>query len=154
MKRLSVVLGIVGVVLLGCSHAEQIELDAPTKLVKPNDGRHLSGHSNQTFFDMSAELVGQVNVDISAELAGQIDVDVLTKAVKNAVKVPGIVNMANPQYKFSLGDQVYRLWIDDVSGVIMNTEDTTTIYSLTETSLIEVKELVENNETYWIYRDR
>ncbi|MGW6383756.1 hypothetical protein [Peribacillus butanolivorans] len=66
-------------------------------------------------------------------------------AIKSAEKQPGIVNMADPQYKINLGDEIYFLWLTrsgGTIGIIMNAKDTGTIYSLSEKSTTQLNELL------------
>jgi hypothetical protein len=70
-------------------------------------------------------------------------VEMIKKAVEKAKKQPGIVKMADPEYKIEIAEETYFLWIDEISGTIMNTEDTHTIYSLSNTSTKQVNELLK-----------
>ena len=75
------------------------------------------------------------------------DIAIFRKAVSESTKETGISYIKIPDYTFSLGDESYFLWLteDDGSfadGKIMNTIDTRTIYSLSQSSLIEVKEYI------------
>ena len=65
------------------------------------------------------------------------------EAFNGAEKVPGIVNMDDPQYKVELGEETYFLWIYEISGTIMNTKDTHTIYSLSNKSVKQVSEIIQ-----------
>ncbi|WP_262176656.1 hypothetical protein [Saccharococcus sp. Marseille-Q5394] len=64
------------------------------------------------------------------------------KAFNNAVKMPGIVNMAEPEYKVEFGEESYFLWINEDSGTIMNLNDTHTIYTLSKSSAKTINELL------------
>lgn len=68
----------------------------------------------------------------------------IEEAINNAEKEPGIVDMADPEYKIEIGKETYFLWISEVSGTIMNTEDTHTIYSLSEKSIKLVNEIFKS----------
>ncbi|KQL34912.1 MULTISPECIES: hypothetical protein [Bacillaceae] len=63
-------------------------------------------------------------------------------AFNSANKEPGIVNMVDPDYKIEFGDKSYFLWISDEHGTIMNTNDTHTIYSLSESSAKKIVEIL------------
>jgi hypothetical protein len=63
-------------------------------------------------------------------------------AFKSAKKVPGIVDMADPEFKVELGDKSYFLWISQESGTIMNVNDTNTIYTLSKSSVKTIYELL------------
>ena len=69
-------------------------------------------------------------------------IEMIKLAVENAEKQPGIVNMANPEFRIEIGEETYFLWIDEKSGTIMNSEDTHTIYSLSENSIEQVNGLL------------
>ena len=64
------------------------------------------------------------------------------KAFNNAKREPGIVNMADPEYKVELGDESYFLWVSEEYGTIMNLNDTNTIYTLSKSSAKTIKELL------------
>lgn len=73
------------------------------------------------------------------------DRNTIKHAIKSAKKEPGIVNMADPQFKIHLGDESYFLWITNsnrLNGTIMNTEETHTIFSLSEQSSEELNEIL------------
>lgn len=78
----------------------------------------------------------------SLYLKGVEEKEVFTKAVKDLKQEPGIANMTNPDYKFSIGGESYLLWITKDSGTIMNTKDTHTIYTLTTNSVQEIYGIV------------
>lgn len=63
------------------------------------------------------------------------------KAVSSAKKQPGVVDMADPQYRVELGGKSFFLWISQDHGTIMDVEDTNTIYSLTSKSIIDVNDM-------------
>ncbi|MFJ7824834.1 hypothetical protein [Psychrobacillus sp. NPDC096623] len=64
------------------------------------------------------------------------------KAFNNAEKMPGIVDMGNPEYKVEFGEESYFLWISEESGTIMNLKDTHTIYVLSKSSAKTVNDLL------------
>jgi hypothetical protein len=72
-------------------------------------------------------------------------INTIKKAIKSAIKQPGIVDMADPQYKINIGDEIYFLWLtrsDGTIGVIMNFKDTHTIYTLSENMTKELKDIL------------
>ncbi|MBM7661118.1 hypothetical protein JOC85_001890 [Bacillus mesophilus] len=69
-------------------------------------------------------------------------IELIEDAVNSAEKQPGIVNMADPEFKIEIGESTYYLWIDEKFGTIMNTEDTHTIYSLSVSSVSKINELI------------
>ena len=68
-------------------------------------------------------------------------VDDFVKAFNNAEKMPGKVDMADPEYKVEFGEESYFLWISEESGTIMNLKDTHTIYTLSKSSAKTINEL-------------
>lgn len=69
----------------------------------------------------------------------------INKAIKSAIKQPGIVDMEDPQYKINIGDEIYFLWLtrfDGTIGTIMNNNDTHTIYTLSENMTKEFKDIL------------
>jgi len=70
------------------------------------------------------------------------DVNIFEAAFNNAKKEPGIVDMADPEYKVELGSVAYFLWISEEHGTIMNLNDTHTIYTLSKNSAKAVYELL------------
>jgi len=69
----------------------------------------------------------------------------INKAIKGSIKQPGIVDMADPQYKINMGDEIYFLWLtrsDGTIGTIMNFKDTHTIYTLSENMTKELKDIL------------
>ncbi|WP_047984355.1 hypothetical protein [Ornithinibacillus californiensis] len=73
-------------------------------------------------------------------------IKMIKEAIDHAVQQPGIVDMANPEFRIEIGEESYFLWIDEKSGTIMNTKDTHTIYSLTDNAIKEVNDLVKETE--------
>lgn len=50
--------------------------------------------------------------------------------------------MTDPEFKIESGKESYFLWISEDSGTIMNAKDTHIIYSLSESSIKQVNELI------------
>lgn len=63
------------------------------------------------------------------------------KAFGSAKKQPGVVDMADPQYKVELGEKSFFLWLNQDHGTIMDVEDTNTIYTLTSKSVKNVNNI-------------
>ncbi|MFO1442367.1 hypothetical protein KDN24_03830 [Bacillus sp. Bva_UNVM-123] len=80
--------------------------------------------------------------DSSVEITDSEVISMLKNAVNGAVKRPGIVDMANPQYKVEIGQEAYFLWISTDSGTIMNVKDTHTIFSFSNKAIKQVNELI------------
>lgn len=62
------------------------------------------------------------------------EINMFLEAVNRANEVEGIVDMSEPHYSFTIGEDSYYLWIDEESGTIMNQKDSHKIYTLTEDS--------------------
>ncbi|MBB6451720.1 hypothetical protein HNQ94_000141 [Salirhabdus euzebyi] len=69
-------------------------------------------------------------------------IEKIKEVFEKAEKQPGIVNMADPEYKVEVGEETYFLWIEEKSGTIMNTEDSHTIYSLSYNSIKQMDEFL------------
>ena len=67
---------------------------------------------------------------------------VFVEAIKNAVKEPGIVDIIDPRYQVKIDGKTYFLWIDKDYGIIMDSEDTHTIYSLSNESALKILDLL------------
>ncbi|MFF2753044.1 hypothetical protein ACFVR1_04700 [Psychrobacillus sp. NPDC058041] len=79
------------------------------------------------------------------ELKETNELDVFSRAVSDSTKEQGISYIAYPEYIFDLGEESYFLWVTEVNGIIMNTKDTYTIFSLSNSSLKEVKEVIDKD---------
>lgn len=64
------------------------------------------------------------------------------KAISSAKKQPGIVDMADPQYKVGLGGKSFFLWLSEEHGTIMDVKDTHYIYSLTDKSVEKLYDML------------
>jgi uncharacterized protein YcfL len=122
VKKLSVLIFVVGFILVGCSQKQENKISASP-------------------IETSSKTVASTKA-ITIELKETEEIDLFTKAVNDSIKEPGIVNMTNPQYQFSIGKESYFLWIAEDSGTIMNTKDTHTIYSLPGSAVQEIYEFV------------
>lgn len=72
-------------------------------------------------------------------------INMIKEAVSNSEKQPGIVDMADPEFKIKIGEETYFLWVDEKSGTIMNTKDTHTIYSLSVSSIKQINNIISSN---------
>ncbi|MEK4485704.1 hypothetical protein MHH81_08875 [Psychrobacillus sp. FSL H8-0484] len=122
MKKLFVLFIAFGFILAGCSQEQEKEL-------------------SEVENESSSETVTTTKAN-SLELKETEEIEIFTKAVSDSKKESGIVNMTNPQYQFSIGEESYFLWITEDSGTIMNTKDTHTIYVLSSNSVEEIYEFV------------
>lgn len=68
------------------------------------------------------------------------DIQYLKEAFQQAEQVPGIANLATPQYTVQLGEdgELFFLWFnDDNSATLMESKDTHTIYKISSAEKIE-----------------
>ncbi|MGE7767079.1 hypothetical protein [Peribacillus sp. NPDC096540] len=129
MKKIFILFIVIGFALVGCSQEPKNEI---SETVAEN------GSEAQTEIETNSKT--KMN---DLELKDAEEIDIFKRAVSNSKKEPGIVNMVEePQYKFSIGEETYFLWITEESGTIMNTKDTHTIYTLSSSSVKEVYEFV------------
>ncbi len=84
-----------------------------------------------------------IKKDMEETYLNSNDINVFRNAVKNAVKLDGIVNVVDPMYKFELEQESYFLWLNDQGGSIMNTNDTHTLFTLTDESFTQLKEILK-----------
>lgn len=78
-------------------------------------------------------------------LTDKVDIENFYKEMKSAYQLPGIFDMAKPQYRILMGDELYFLWLstaDGTSGTIMNSDDTHTIFSLSESLTKELQDML------------
>lgn len=68
-------------------------------------------------------------------------VDDFIKAIHKMKRLPGVVDVAAPDYLIDLNGKEFYLWIHPESGSIMDPEDTNTLYRLEETSAKEIYEV-------------
>lgn len=125
MKKLCVLFIVVGFILVGCSQKQENKISASP-------------------IESNSETVTSTKAN-TIELKETEEIDLFTKAVNDSIQEPGIVNMTNPDYQFSIGKESYLLWIAEDSGTIMNTKDTHTIYSLSSSSVEEIYEYVNKD---------
>lgn len=87
------------------------------------------------------ESFSEVKEDSLFTFTDKTEIKQIKKAVNSAKKQPGIVDMADPQYKVELGGKSFFLWLSQDHGTIMDVENTHTIYSLTDKSVENVNNL-------------
>ncbi|MFD1780818.1 hypothetical protein ACFSFW_19375 [Fredinandcohnia salidurans] len=124
-------------VLLGCKSKENI-----TNEQTVNHSKKLSIDSNFTSITISKS----ISFDDDESLS------VFQNVFSSAVKEEGIVNMADPEYYLEvIYDKENRislyLWIGDEGqrSTLMKTEDTHTIYTVSEEMTVKLIELVESH---------
>ncbi|WP_438317031.1 hypothetical protein [Sporosarcina sp. FA9] len=87
------------------------------------------------------ESFSEVKEDSLVTFTKKKEIKQFKKAVNSAKKQPGIVDMADPQYKVELGGRSIFLWLSQDHGTIMDIEDTNTIYTLTNKSVKNVNNI-------------
>ncbi|WP_456274717.1 hypothetical protein [Bacillus sp. AK031] len=130
MKKLHLVLSLlfVSTALFSCQQGNEIPADTEN----PNS----SSLEKVTIYFMDNQLEKRIIKDTET-------IEMINDAIHNAEKQSGIVDMADPEYKISLGNDTYFLWMSENSGTIMNSEDTHSIYTLSENSINQVNELLK-----------
>ncbi|WP_432360546.1 hypothetical protein [Sporosarcina sp. UB5] len=78
------------------------------------------------------------------ELNEPTEIEIYRRAVSNSTKINYFPYVyTQPKYRFNLDNESFYLWITEDDGMIMNTQDTFTIYSLLDSSLKEIKEIID-----------
>ncbi|MDW0118639.1 hypothetical protein QTL97_17070 [Sporosarcina thermotolerans] len=101
-----------------------------------------SSKNNQKVVVYEMESFSDIKKDSLTSFTDPEVVNDFVKAFNNAVKMIGIVNMADPEYKVEIGEESYFLWINEERGTIMNLNDTHTIYTLSKSSAKKINELL------------
>ena len=127
MKKIFILFIVIGFTLVGCSQEPKNQISEP---VAKNGA------------DEQVEIETKSKTKMDLEFKDTEEINIFKKAVSDSKKESGIVNMTNPQYQFSIGEESYFLWITKDSGTIMNRKDTHTIYSLSSSSVKEVYDFV------------
>ena len=117
-KFLLLLVVVIALIVSACSSGQQVESVTMYKMTSFSDA----------------------DLDSVKEITDPDEIATIQAAIKNAVKQPGIVNMADPEFMIEAGEQSYYLWIEEETGTIMNVEDTHTIYSLEKKNAKEVEE--------------
>ncbi|MCM3576480.1 hypothetical protein M3172_25380 [Mesobacillus subterraneus] len=132
MKKVSLMLSLffLSIGLFGCQQNSEVKVDNP----QDNTERL----EQITFYPKESNSETLVIEDRET-------IELIKEAIDNAEKQPGIVNMADPEYRIVIGEETYFLWIDEKSGTIMYAEDTHTIYSLSLRSVNRINEVITYN---------
>ncbi|WP_442598406.1 hypothetical protein [Neobacillus sp. D3-1R] len=88
------------------------------------------------------ESFSKVKANSFIKIEDKTEINQIRNAIASAKKQPGIVDMADPEFKIVMGKNSYYLWISKDSGTIMNLNDTYTIYSLTKFSAKRVGKIL------------
>ncbi|MEK3660299.1 hypothetical protein NSQ29_12090 [Paenibacillus sp. FSL F4-0236] len=91
---------------------------------------------------------GSVSANIKAEYKDHESIETFVRAIRTAVQIPGNLNTATPNYDIVLisnnNKYAFHLWINETSeqGMLMNVNETSTGYTLTKESTVELKKLI------------
>lgn len=97
---------------------------------------------------------GSVNANIKAEYIDHESIETFVRAIRTAVQIPGELNTATPNYDIVLisnnNKYAFHLWINETSeqGMLMNVNETSTGYTLTKESTVELKKLIFLEENF------
>ena len=128
MKKAFIILSIIicSILFSGCSlisETKGAKQESPEKL-------KVTGEVNKTFYE-------------------EKEIKIARDAIQSAEKILGILDVAKNNFEISLIDsdgnkETYFLWLtkDHSSGMIMNIEDTHTGYTLKESDVVKLKELL------------
>ena len=132
MKKISLTLSLffLSIGLFGCQQNSEVKVDNPQD--------NTESLEKITFYPKES------NSEILV-IEDRETIKIIKEAVDNAEKQPGIVNMADPEFRIAIGEETYFLWIDEKFGTIMYTEDTHTIYSLSFSSVNQINEIISYN---------
>lgn len=144
MKRilLLICLPILSGILSGCQTTNQAEII--NTVIQPKD-------SNPLILDADIATISvSKTIDTSPIVLEEADkLEKLKQIISGAKKEKGIVNMANPDYYIEVIDtsnkkQHFHLWIgkEDQQSSLMNTDDTHTIYTVSEEMTDTIMDLI------------
>lgn len=85
-----------------------------------------------------------VDEDTKVIITNSKEIRSFGKAIRGAKRVPGVVNVVDPDYQVEFGDRSYYLWVEGDSGAIMNVNDTYTIFRLSNTSAQRIYEIIHD----------
>lgn len=117
---------VMAILVSACSSAQQSESISMTKMNKSEDAVRNS----------------------TVEISDSDEIDALKTAIRKANRLPGIVDVAAPDFTFEIGEDSYYLWIQEDAGSIMNTNDTHTLYTLQKQNAKEVYELLNRYDSF------
>ena len=128
-------LSFMSVVLIGCQSKESNEF-SDVNISKVSV-------SKSSGFD-------KVNADFFAVYEDKETLDIFNNAISNAVKIPGIVDIIEPEFDLEViytdgSKQGYHLWVGEKGqkSTLMNVNDTHTIYSISKEITNQLVDLVK-----------
>ncbi|MGG3927490.1 hypothetical protein ABET51_16110 [Metabacillus fastidiosus] len=88
--------------------------------------------TNETVKEQEVITIDKMNDNNSGRLfvTGKEEIKIIKDVIHGVIKQPGVVNMAEPQYRIESGGEIYHLWfagLDGTIGTIMNVKDPNTI---------------------------
>ncbi|MBB3110076.1 hypothetical protein FHS18_002143 [Paenibacillus phyllosphaerae] len=88
---------------------------------------------------------GEAIPDSERVIHDQASVQAFTYAVRYADKQPGQVDIADPNYRFTLGKKDYYLWVSEQyrTGTLMKLPDSGTIYRIGESRARELLKIIQ-----------
>lgn len=101
-----------------------------------------------TTFKANIEPLVKINPNAKMEMIDLNDTNTLSifkRAVNDSTKHHSVSYINQPKYTFKLDNEAYFLWITEDEGYIMNTKDTFAIHKLSNRSLNEVKEVIQED---------
>ncbi|GIO26556.1 hypothetical protein [Ornithinibacillus bavariensis] len=116
-----------------------------------SDSKKSSNTELRTVSISSSRGFANINPDYFIEYDDTSTLSFFEKLTTSAEKVPGIVNMAEPEFDLLITDvdgstEGYHLWIGAEGGksTLMNITDTHTIYSISEDLTSSLREFVQS----------
>lgn len=101
-----------------------------------------SGKQVETIRINKMKSFSDADLDSTKQITDSDEIAVFKSAINKAIKRPGIVNVADPEFRIEVDEHSYYIWIQEEAGTIMNVEDTHTIYSLPKKNAKEVYEII------------
>ncbi|PGT89023.1 MULTISPECIES: hypothetical protein [Bacillaceae] len=143
MRKITLLLSLtlLSAILFGCQSEDSTTTDAA------NTNAELQSEGDAEITKISISKSKGVSPTVFEE---DKDVETFKSIISSAVKEDGIANMANPEYYLDViyineNKQSYHLWIGEKGqkSTLMKTDDTHTIYTVSEEMTDKLIELIE-----------
>lgn len=92
------------------------------------------------------ESFDQVQKDSLVTFKSKEEIKVFEKAFTHLKKKKGKVDIMDPEYKVELGDKSYFMWLNQEKVAVMDTEDTDTLYLLTEDNSKRIQKIMDSTK--------
>ena len=134
-------------IVLGCQSKDSKAIDAVKTNIEQQseDKETLSSDGEITYVSIS-----KFHGDDTMVFDDEGSIEIVKSLISNAVKQPGIVNMADPVFKMIIvhedeSKESFHLWIGEKGqqSVLMNLEDTHIIYTISEAVTSKFVKLIE-----------